>query len=308
MIESDAATIYQPAQRLSGQVLFKNEYVGDAMQKQSRPGFWLMVSQAAAAGVFVAFVIFMLWLRSLHFPYNFLLVAALPQFLLLGLGVGTLKGVTIWASSKLFRRMPGPFVRSTMSALGLVGIWLLTRPHSPSQNPDLEVYISPLATSLFAGITIGVVTGSSLRPWHELVRGSAIPGQAPAILAGVTGAILRLALVFLCMRSVALLLFISPATSDPTNLLWIVLGVWHFAAALVVVTLRLKFWQLQALATIVNVPVAMCLVRYREELGVVQYFIFGYLDVWLLFLLARWRPTYKLLAVLNEEIHYYLID
>ena len=143
--------------------------------------------------------------------------------------------------------------------------------------------------------------------WHELVR-TEVPGRAAVILGGFTGAILFVVLVSCLIGSVLTLIVMLNEGALPENVFAGVLAVWHFAIGLVVILSRTKFRQLQLLATIVNVPVAMCLVRYQQDLGVVQYFIFGYLDVWLLFLLARWRPTYKLLAVLNEEIHYYLID
>ena len=143
--------------------------------------------------------------------------------------------------------------------------------------------------------------------WHELVR-TEVPGRAAVILGGFTGAILCMILTSLLIGSVLTLsVMLSEGTSEE-NTFWGALAVWHTAVGLVVVLSKIKFRQLQLLATIVNVPVAMCLVRYQKELGILQYFVFGYLDVWLLFLLARWRPTYKLLAVLNEEIHYYLID
>jgi hypothetical protein len=46
----------------------------------------------------------------------------------------------------------------------------------------------------------------------------------------------------------------------------------------------------------------------QHVLGSFQYWIFAYLDLWLVFLLARWPPTYRLIGFLNDEIHYYLID
>jgi uncharacterized membrane protein len=204
--------------------------------------------------------------------------------------------------------MPGPFVRSLMSVFGIAGLWMLAHTVSPAQYPDPEIYAWAFGTSLFGGVTIGIAAGSSLRPWHELVRGVEIAGRASAILGAVTGAILRLALVFLCMESVLVLVMALQTHDQTTHLLWAVLAVWHFAVGLVVVFSRIKFWQLQALATIVNIPVVMFLVKYQQDLGSVQYWIFGYLDLWLLFLVAHWRPTYKLLAFLNDEIHYYLID
>ena len=133
-------------------------------------------------------------------------------------------------------------------------------------------------------------------------------GRAPAILGGITGAILRLVLIFCCMTSVMALLIVLQTDGKPINLFWTVLAVWHFAVGLVVVSLKMKLRQLQTLATVVNIAVVMYLVKYQQDLGSLQYWIFGYLDLWLLFLLARWRPTYKLLAFLNDEIHYYLID
>lgn len=162
----------------------------------------------------------------------------------------------------------------------------------------------------------------SLGPWQELVRPGDIPGRHSAILGGLTGVILRFALV--CFLLVSVLALIWMLSYDPTSqeymgypsrrwknaaqILWAVLAVWHFAVGLVVVFAKVKFWQLQLLATIINVPVVMYLVRYQPDLGPLQYWFFGYLDAWLIFLLARWPLTYKLVAFLSDEIHYYLID
>lgn len=174
-------------------------------------------------------------------------------------------------------------------------------------------------------IESGVVTvyqpAQRLGPWGELVRPGDIPGRHSAILGGLTGAILRFALVFFLLVSLVTLIIMlgydptleeytgtSRRSEDALRIFWAVLAVWHFSVGLVVVFSKTKFWQLQLLATIVNVPVVMCLVRYQQELGSLQYLMFGYLDAWLIFLLARWRPTYKLVAFLNDEIHYYLID
>jgi hypothetical protein len=164
---------------------------------------------------------------------------------------------------------------------------------------------------------------SLLRPWRELVRPGDIPGRRSAILGGLTGAILRFALVFFLIVSVLVLIQMlgqdttyeayvfegaSRRAQRTLETSWVVLAVWHCAAGLTVVFLKVKFWQLQLLATLINVPVVMFLAGTQHVLGPMQYGIFGYLDLWLIFLLARWPPTYKLLDFLNDEIHYYLID
>lgn len=163
---------------------------------------------------------------------------------------------------------------------------------------------------------------SLLRPWRELVRPGDIPGLQSAILGGLTGAILRLILLFfLAVAVLALIELLGEDTSYQAYVLYgsnrvertletslVVFAVWHFAVGLVVAFVKVKFWQLQLLATFVKLPVVMLLVAYKDILGPLQYWIFGYLDLWLIFLLARWPPTYKFIAFLNDEIHYYLID
>jgi len=162
---------------------------------------------------------------------------------------------------------------------------------------------------------------SSLVPWQELMRPGDIPGRPAAIIGSVTGAFIRLGLIFLLAASMVALIWllfdeptpepyagVSRRTESAVQIFWAVLAVWHCAVGLVVVFAKVKFWQLQLLATIVNVPLAMYLLEYQPVLGSMQYWIFGYLDVWLVFLLARWAPTYKLVDFLNDEIHYYLID
>src|SRR5262245_52370534 len=123
MIESGPTSIYSPAQRNSGQVLFRNVYIEDASEHSPLPGLWLLVSQAAAAGAFAAFVTSAIRVLCYSMSGSFLVAMQLPFMLVLGCGVGALKGVTIWTSTKLFRRVPGPFVRSVISLFGIAGIW-----------------------------------------------------------------------------------------------------------------------------------------------------------------------------------------
>ena len=146
--------------------------------------------------------------------------------------------------------------------------------------------------------------------WSQLVRGGEIAGTAPLILGGITGFLLRSVLICCgCSVSAILLLALGQDRMWDVNLaLFLVLAVWHSAVGLIVVFMRMKFRLLQILATIINIPVVMFLVRNQPDLDWTQYLLFAYLDLWLLFLLARWAPTYSFLAFLNDEIHYYLID
>jgi hypothetical protein len=70
----------------------------------------------------------------------------------------------------------------------------------------------------------------------------------------------------------------------------------------------MPFWLLLFLTVLVTSPLVMLVTEFQHKLEWGFYPIIGYLVFWITFLLARWRPTYSALNVLNDEIHYYLID
>jgi hypothetical protein len=90
--------------------------------------------------------------------------------------------------------------------------------------------------------------------------------------------------------------------------LWPALLCGHFAAGVAVLFARLKLALLFPLALIVNAPIIAALVQFHVSTPELWFVAAPYLGVWALFLLTRWRQTDLALGVLNEEIHYYLID
>jgi hypothetical protein len=75
------------------------------------------------------------------------------------------------------------------------------------------------------------------------------------------------------------------------------------------VFIKMKFWLLAALAVLLNTPVVILLTEFQaEQLDYARYVLVAYLAAWAMFLLARWRQSYRALSVLGEELRYYLID
>ena len=134
--------------------------------------------------------------------------------------------------------------------------------------------------------------------------------RLPRILAGLSGFVLRPAVVFSFMCCLIVLIArLQPAYYwGDHDWVWPALLCGHFAAGVAVLFARLKTSLLFPLALIANAPIIAALVQFRLSRPDVTYAAISYLSVWAVFLLARWRQTDLALSFLNEEIHYYLID
>ncbi len=308
MIQNGATAAHQRPPYIYGEILSRIAYTAEINARWDRPRFGLYVAQGAATGAILEFLFVVLQIITVPNPFNFLFIFALPVILGFGVGWGTVKALVIWTCAKLARRRVPWLIRCLIAGAVITG---LTRVFEVFFQPEPRppVSLSWLAGStIFVALTCGIVIGSKLNPWRALVRGAGFIVPRSAFLAGVTGFILRLTIVFAFMGAVMLMICTTQVNSTHKVIVWATLILCHFTAALLVVFIRMPFWLLLILSTLVTAPVVMSVVEFQHKLEWGFYPIIGYLAVWIAFLLARWRPTYPALAVINDEIHYYLID
>jgi hypothetical protein len=278
----------------------------------NRPRVMTFIAQAALGSMFAYYVLFIVPLfLSGHtggpLDLGWILVA-LACFLVLGLFIGVLPGVIIWACSTGHGPLHQIF-RCIIAVLLLFPGWLyisLIVFGGDRPRPDQQLWL--LGWLVLPSIVIGLTTGSRLRIWHELVRGGEAVGRVPRLFAGLTGLVLRMAVVLLFIASVPSLIALEKYQKLQHELIWTMLLCGHFTASLLVVFLKSDFRFVAAVAAIALVPLVIALIALPESLEVARYVLYGYLALWAMFLLTRWRQTDVALSFLNEEIHYYLID
>ncbi|HEY3579716.1 MAG TPA: hypothetical protein VGK82_04205, partial [Pyrinomonadaceae bacterium] len=150
--------------------------------------------------------------------------------------------------------------------------------------------------------------GSRLQPWQALVRATGTVGRKSAVLAGLTSIVLRsgILLLFLFFGLIFLSVMQGP---DSRESRWIALITIHLTLSLLVVFSNMKLWLLAMSALLINAPVVILLAEFqRQQLEFGWYVLWAYLALWSMFLLTRWRQTYRALSMLGEEMRYYLID
>jgi len=268
----------------------------------------MYIAQGAATGAILEFFLVVIQIVTVPNPYNFLFVYGLPVILGFGIGWGSVKALVIWTCAKLAHRRVPWLIRCLIAAgvlSGLMRVFEIFFPHEPGPPVSLSWTV---ASAAFIAVACGVVIGSNLNPWGAFVRGAGFIVPRSAFLSGVTGFILRLFIVFAFMDAVMLMICSTQVNSTHKEIVWDTLVLCHLAAALLVVFIRMPFWLLLILTVLVTSPVVMLVAEFQHKLEWGFYPIIGYLAVWIAFLLARWRPTYSALSVLNDEIHYYLID
>jgi hypothetical protein len=300
MMATDTGTPY-----VYGEILSRGMY---QFPEPKLPGIGRFLSQGAAAGVTIYFLIgLIVMIKEPPHPSSFVFfffIFLLPFVLVWGMLIGLFVGLVIWAATKLVGQL-NVVVRSVLGIVALVIFAaafysLLTVLDVNWHWSDSSVYVYYLAT----GVAYGAVTGSTLQPWRELVRGS--EAAKSRALTGITGLVLRVLLILGLMESI-LSLCVLQQDYQYRYLALIALG--HFAVASTIVFARLKFWLLLPLALLVNVPIVWLITEIlKNELPVYRYLAFTYLAIWAAFLLARCSLTYSMLNSLKEELRYYLID
>jgi len=308
MSQNGATATHQRPPYIYGEILSRLAYTAEINARFDRPRFGVYMAQGAAIGAVLEFLFVVIQIFTVPSPYNFLFLYGLPVILGFGVGWGMVKALVIWTCAKLAHRRVPWLIRCLIAAAvltGLTRVFEVFFPHDPYPSVSSSWIVG---SAVFTALACGIVIGSNLNPWRALVRGAGFIVPRSAFVAGVTGFILRLFIVFALMGAVMLMICSTQMNATHKEVVWITLALGHLAAALLVVFIRMRFLPLLILSVLVTAPVVMLVAEFQHKLEWRFYPIIGYLVAWIVFLLARWRPTYSALNVLNDEIHYYLID
>ena len=270
-----------------------------------RPDVTTVMAQAAVGYIAGNFLLILARMLLVPNPYNFMYVFVLPVLPVFGVPAGVTIGLFIWAGFEMAGNTLNIISRSIIAvmliALAYLSIVLVFG--WPLPPPELQFWL--LAMILAPGIAIGLVTSSRLWLWSELVRKGDRVGKVLGIFAGLTGVVLRLIVASLFMASlVALIGILQSPGPQQIPLLWWALMAAHFTAGGALLFVRIKTDVLLPLAVIANAPMVAVLMKFPQ----LQYVAIGYLALWAVFLLTRWRQTQVAFSVLKEEFRYYLID
>lgn len=304
MSETNATVAYQRPPFLYGEVLSASVYQSP---RNELPGIGRFLSQGVAAGAGIYFLVQLaIILSQPNNGYNVLYIILLPFVLVWGMVLGLFEGLVIWAGTKLAGHRLNAAARSALGIVVLLVLFGLLQVLRNVEVSDSRVILIYLST----GVAYGLVTGSRLQPWRELVRGAqAIPAQS-RLLTGITGIVLRVIVVWWLMESILAFICTLQGNFNRKEVVIVSIALAHFAAASVIVFARMKFWLLLPLALLVNFPLAPLITEkiFEDAAVIVRYVTISYFAVWAAFLITRWSSTYSALAVLKEEIRYYLID
>jgi hypothetical protein len=274
------------------------------------PGLARFIAQASIGYIVSNFALIIARIFLVPGQGNDWFVFWLAVVFVVGLGVGTAAGLIIWLCAVMLRHSPNAIYRSVIGMVVVAALWFflaLSLDWEP-RTPIEQLWV--LAVIIVPGIGIGAVTDSKFRLWHELVRQGEAVRRLPRILAGFTGLVLRPVVVFSFMSCLIVLIARLQEAYywGGQGWVWPALLCGHFAAGMAVLFARLKTSLLFPLALIANAPIVAALVQFHVSRPDVPFVAIPYLSVWAVFLLTRWRQTDLALGVLNEEIHYYLID
>lgn len=314
MIGHGATIPYQRPPFIYGEILSRSMYETGSSVQSPRPGIGRFLSQGMAAGTVISFLLPAVYI--LAHPtngYNFFLMFALPFYLAVASVVGFVQGLAIWGCTRLAGRDLGWASRAainvSISAIMLGVLYLLLYPGPPEANPlELKDYLSLIGTSIASGVTYGLMIGSRLQPWRALVRGAKSLPARSWLVTGITGLVLRVLIIFFLMESILSIVCLLQQDFDLRHHVAPLIVLTHFAAALLIVSIRFPFWLLLPLAVIINFPVVTFLTDIKDGDLFMLYLTISYLVAWAAFLLTRCRLTYSALAFINQEIRYYLID
>ena len=273
------------------------------------PNVATVMAQAAVGFIAANFLLIIARVLLVPDPYNIFYVFALLVVFVFALVMGVPAGLFVWAGMELARNTLNYIYRSVIAVIIAGVVFLVFALFLNALPPPGDEELWVLAMVLAPAVGVGLVTGSRLRIWHELVRGGDRVGTVLRVFAGITGVMLRLKVVVLFMASaIAVICALQTSPIEQGYRLWSLLAFAHFAGGVTLLFARLKGDVLLPLGVIVNAPVVAALVKFPDQLPVLRYLAIGYLALWAVFLLTRWRQTQVAFSVLNEELRYYLID
>jgi len=308
MITTD---VHQRPPYIYGEILSRSIYI---TRPSALPPLGRFLSQGVAAAACMVFLnVAIAILSEPTNGYNFVFIFALPIFLALGMIFGLVEGFVIWGCTRLTRHRLSPVVRTSIGmvlwAIVMVVWWWQFRHPVGTESFVFADYLWYVGSYLTIGAAVGLVTGSELQPWRELVRGAKeLPSRA-GILTGITGVILRVLVVWFLMESTLTVIYSLQGHVRQYEVTFSVLAFAHFAAAVAISFARLKFWLLLPLALLINIPAVVVMTDVvPPDMWIARYIIAGYLGLWALFLITRFKLTYSALSALKAELHYYLFD
>jgi hypothetical protein len=281
-----------------------------------QPGLATFIGQAAVGSFCGSFVVMLVRVLFVYQPRNGFFAFYVPFLMMSGLATGAVAGLLIWAGTK---EADGPLLGITRTLLGVLVMglaWFALWYFLFREDITSEALLWMLAVVGVSGLSIGLVTGSRLRLWRELVRGGETKELALRILAGLVGLVLRSVVVFLFLAYLIIAIASvqsyffgrQPKFADEiTSMVWYLVFMGHFATGTIILFARVRFWPLVLLTVISIAPVvaSLWMVEMTPE---ERYIVTGYLVAWAMFLVTRWRLMDAAVATLKEEFRYYLID
>ena len=297
---------------LHGYMENRRTYVTPAV---AQPGLLTFLSQGALGWAFGLYLWFIGYMLVYFDTTSFYFGMGIPWLLTSGAVIGSPVGFILWAFSKASDQPLSRTFRVTIAVLLLaIGCFALLLFYQ-WKLPNTEAQVGALIIVAVTALTMGLFAGSSLRPGRELVRAGEAKLLLPRIFAVLTGLVLRFTVVQLFFASLfavitALQYFYlegQPLFAEWDEQ-WIPVAFFHFLIAVIILFARMRTEFLAVLTAIANVPVVVVFWMYPEMPVELRYVLIGYLVAWALFLLSRWRQTDVAVAVLNNELRYYLID
>jgi hypothetical protein len=304
-------TTIEQSPNIYAEVLSRSIYTPKASPRAPLGRFLSQATAASACMTFLSVLVNIL-LNPTN-GYNFVYIFILPVFLAGGMVFGLIEGFSIWGCTRLVKHCLHPAARAGIGVV-LCGIllpgyfWIMPlTPYEP--RPTVTEWVWSISMSFVFALAVGLVTGSRLQPWPELVRGAPeLPPQA-RILTGITGLLMRVVAVFFVMVAIMGVICTIQTHDRLGDTVNEFIALAHFVAGAVIVFARMKSWLLLPLAVIVNLPsVYFFRLTIKHEDMLLVSMTIGYFVSWIAFLLARFKPTYEALAFLKEELRYYLID
>jgi hypothetical protein len=277
------------------------------------PSIATFLSQGAAVGALLAFLSPVRGMLSHpENGYNFLLVYYLPVFLGGGMLFGLCEGVVLWAGTYLLSHRIHPIIRAILGPVLLVTLisiyaYLFAEPTPYDEEVSTTNYLLGIGIYAGCGVILGLVIGSRIRPFSELIRGAT--AERWPVMTALTGLALRLFVIFGLMVSILSLILSMQGDFQRSEFTMSVIAVSHFGVAVLIIFARTPFWLLLPLALIINSPIAALItdVLKPDELFV-RTITLNYLALWGGFLLCRASVPREALDFIKREARYYFIE
>ena len=289
MIASEATPPKKESLPVHAEILSYVRYQG---QRADLPSIVTFLSQGATLGALLAFLGPVIGMLS-HpgFPYCFLYIGALPTFLGVGALFGLCEATVLWAGTFGLGHRIHPIIRAVLGPVILIIFiqtysYLVSEPSPYRKEVSTTDYLSAIGVYAGCGVVLRLVIGSRIRPIYELIRGTASE-QLP-VMNALTGLALRPIVIFGLMMSILLLIFSTQVDFHQSKFTMSVLAVSHFALAVMIVFVRMRFWLLLPLALIINFPVAVWITDVlKPDQFVDRVIVLVYLALWGGFLICR---------------------